>query len=233
MSEKKEHKKALPPYMPWKTLCTFLESLKIALPQRIDRSLMKSMSGGMQSSLMATLEYLNLISPNTGITTEKLNQLIQSEGEEKKGKLKEILTSSYPFLFEDGFNLERATGHEFRERFERTGATGDTLRKCIAFFMKAAKDADLKLSPYLKKIPGLRAGASKPKRKKNVSQEHQESLSTTSRAETPPASEDFSLEKILLSKFPDFNPEWSPEVQSKWFDGFDKLMDRIKKKQEE
>jgi hypothetical protein len=32
------------------------------------------------------------------------------------------------------------------------------------------------------------------------------------------------MREMLLEKFPAFNPEWSEEIQAKWFAGFEKLM---------
>ncbi len=38
-----------------------------------------------------------------------------------------------------------------------------------------------------------------------------------------PVESDRDFYKMLLAKFPTFNPEWPQEIQTKWFDGFDKL----------
>ena len=153
---KETEKKLLPPYVPYKTFGNFFESLKaIGIPQRIDRSVMKSMSGGLQGQLMLALEYLSLIT-DTGTPTDKLEHLVHSEGTKRQEVLREILTSSYGFLFTDGLQLDRATASQFRERFEQTGATGDTLRKCMAFFLNSAKAAGIDLSSYLKKVPSSR-----------------------------------------------------------------------------
>jgi hypothetical protein len=35
-------------------------------------------------------------------------------------------------------------------------------------------------------------------------------------------------EQMLLDKFPTFDPAWSPEVQAKWFDAFDRLMQTMR-----
>ena len=237
MNEKDAPKKLLPPYLPYRTLTNFLDGMRIALPQRIDRSLMKSMSGSLQGPLMLALEYLGLITLD-GTPTEKLNRLVHSEGADKQRVQKEILTSSYQFLFDDGFELARATLHQLQERFAKTGAQGDTLRKCMAFFMKAAKDAGMELSPHFKKVMGPRTGSTRLRRAKVISpslsqpQKTFYSNETASPSPSPPP-EDVSLEKLLLSKFPSFDPAWSPEVQTKWFDGFEKLMAQFKKKSDD
>lgn len=239
MNEKDSPKK-LPPYVPYRTLVNFLDSLKIALPQRIDRSLMASMSGSLQGQLMLALEYLDLITDN-GTPTEKLNRLVHSEDAEYQRELREIVTSSYRFLFDDGLKLDRASASQLRERFDQTGAKGDTLDRCLRFFMSIAGAAGMELSPYLKKMTRTRISTPKSKypkirkRSTDIEEISKPQFAPHEHRETEIPSvkpEEVSLEKILLSKFPSFDPNWPEEVQKKWFDGFDKLMDRVKKKDE-
>lgn len=223
MTGKDTPKKLYPPYLPYKTIGTFLDSLKVALPQRIDRSLMKSMSGGMQSALMLALAYLDLINAETGAITEKLNRLIHSEGAERQKVLQEILTATYPFIFKDGLQLERATSSQLEERFKNSGLSGDTLRKSVTFFLKAAKDAGLKVSPHIKSVRS-KPGAAKQRRSIGEKPEIPVSKDTA-----PTQPEEVSWEKALLSKFPSFDPAWPDEVKSKWFDDFKALMELKKK----
>ena len=98
------------------------------------------------------------------------------------------------------------------------------IRKCVAFFFAAAKDADIPLSPHIKKAkrgPKPYAGKSR----KNASTIPQELIKTDERliSDTPSAGQ-LGWSQMLLSKFPTFDPAWSPEVQAKWFDSFSKLM---------
>ena len=44
--------RVLPPYLSYKTFETFIEGLKVGMPGRIDRSVMKTLSGANQSWLM-------------------------------------------------------------------------------------------------------------------------------------------------------------------------------------
>lgn len=224
MKEKEAGKRLVPPYLPYKTLRNFLDNMKVAIPTRIDRSLMKSMSGGLQSQLISALGYLNLITSDNK-PTEKLTRLVNSEGPERQRALKEILTSSYTFLFKEGFDLQRTTLQELQDYFTQAGVTGDTLRKCMAFFMKASKDAGLTLSPHIKKTPGRPRG-SKGKIKINHSINGQ---SIDSKDFSDSVGQNISLEQLLLSKFPSFDPAWPDEVKTKWFEGFNKLMEQFKK----
>jgi len=226
MSEKESPKKLLPPYVPYRTLVNFLDSLKVSLPQRIDRSLppFKSMSGSLQGQLMLALEYLNLIT-DTGEVTAGLANLVQSEGVQREQALKAILTLAYPFLFEDELELERATQRQLDERFTQVGTTGETTRKCVAFFLNAAKGAGLKMSPHFKKVRGPRTGAAKPRRKEATIPKTKSSPSEESKSPQPSQQlEGDSWENRLLSKFPTFDPAWPDDVKSKWFDDFKELM---------
>jgi hypothetical protein len=223
-------KKAIPPYLPYKTLFNFLDRIKVALPNRIDRSLMASYSGAVQSQLIGTLEYLNLIRSDDGVPTEKLEKFLHSEGVEQQHLLKEILTSSYSFLFKEELDLRRATSESLYEKFRQVGATGDTTRKCVAFFLKAAKDAGIELSPHIKKTRGRRPGMTKIKHR--IDQSSTKQALPSGFDDTGFSGGEISLEKLLLSKFPSFDPAWPPEVQAKWFEGFKELMTQFKKKNE-
>lgn len=231
MNEKESTKKAIPPYVPYKTFNNFLDSLRQGIPQRIDRSIIpfRSMSGALQGQVRLALEYLNLIT-DSGETTEGLKTLVHAEeGIKKEQALKDVLIPAYPFIFENGLELERATHRQLEECFAQTGASGDTLRKCVVFFLNAAKGAGIKLSPHFKKVRGPRAGAAKSRRKEQVIPKIKPSPSDEikSSPENQPSqqSESDLWNNALLSKFPAFDPAWPDDVKSKWFDDFKALME--------
>lgn len=218
MTETKEtEKRSLPPYVSYRTFKSFIESLRVAMPGRIDRSLMGTMSGAIQSQVLSSLGYLDLISPK-GIPKEKLNRLVNSEGPDRQKVLKEVLSNSYPFMSESGFDLERATSRQLEEQFAKLGASGDTIRKGVAFFISAAKDAALSLSPFFaKKSKVGRKTTLRTKSKTKERKRTDEDLETQQ-------SEQISWSQLLLSKFPSFDPAWPDDVKSKWFDAFGELM---------
>ena len=219
-----EMKAAVPPYVPYKTLRNFLESLKVNIPSRIDRSVMPSMSGALQSQLIAALRYLDLISEK-GIPTQLLTSLVNSEGTLRQGLLKEMLVNAYPFLFR-GFDLGRATTRQVEEQFSHAGAGGETVRKCIAFFMGAAKDAEIALSPHIKPFKGVtRSGA---RQRRAIAP--QNGTTNPNAAEAQPTESYMTWAQLLLSKFPSFDPTWPDDVKAKWFAAFDQLMQQGAKK---
>jgi len=211
---------AVPPYLSFKTFNTFIQGLKVGIPTRIDRSVLSSMSGAVQGHLMSALRYLGLVSQHA-VTTERLAALVNSEGPERERVFSSILKERYPFLFSE-FDLQRATTGQLEEAFRKVGASGETIRKCVAFFLAAAKAAGIAVSPHIK-TSGISRGPSRPK--KITPQVN----GTDSKAQvqeppapmTPPMT---SWSQMLLAKFPSFDPAWPDEVKAKWFESFDRLM---------
>lgn len=218
--EKGTEGKSLPPYVPYKTFKNFLEGVRVAMPARIDRSIMGSLSGAIQSQLISALKYLKLIGP-TDAPTDKLARLVNSEGAEHQKVLRDIVHTGYSFIFHDGFELARATPRQIEEQFGNVGATGDTVRKCIAFFIAISKEAGIPLSPHIKSRQRGPRQSSQRSRKSNG---ETVSSQTNQNDESKSRPESLGWAQLLLAKFPSFDPAWSPDVQAKWFDSFGKLM---------
>lgn len=164
MSATKEAAKPLPPYVPYKTFHNFIDSLKQGTPGRIDRSVMGTASGAMQNQLLAALRYLHLIDEQ-GTPTQSLKRLVAAEDGERSQVLRDILEASYSLFLDDSFDLAIATPAQFDEKLKSTGASGDTVRKCAAFFLAAAKEAEIPVSSRITSAPKARS-TSKPPRPK-------------------------------------------------------------------
>src|SRR5450755_4690264 len=149
--------KMVPPYVPYRSFRNFIDSLKQGIPARIDRSVMSSFSGALQSQLTTTLRYLGL-TKESGHPTDLLPKLVNSEGPERVKVMHDILTTSYPFLF-GNFDLKSATPRMLEEEFSNMGASGGTLDKCTNFFLAASKDAGVETSHHLKTQRGPRVGS--------------------------------------------------------------------------
>lgn len=211
---------AVPPYLPYRTLTGFLDRLRAGgLPNRIDRSLMTSLSGTAQVRLMAALKYLGLIEANNHPSPELIS-LLNSEGVERQHALHVVLTKAYPKFFEKGFRLEAVTAHELEDAFKEAGASGGTVGKCIAFFTAAAKDAGVTVSSYISRGTRTRTSGTRRRAPGTNGGAAAEGAETTATA--PP----LKWKQMLLSKFPSFDPAWPDDVKTKWFEAFDKLMDR-------
>jgi hypothetical protein len=218
----------VPPYVPYRTFRNFVDSLKQGIPSRIDRSVMPSMSGALQGQLTATLKYLELVS-DAGHPTTALTALVNSEGAERTKTLRTVLFAAYPFLFDRAqFDLTAATPRMMQEQFEHAGAGGGTIAKCINFFLAAAKDADITLSPHITNGRNNRGPRVRRLARADV-QQNQGGMPDGSNSNNVG---DLSWSQLLLSKFPSFDPAWPDEVKAKWFDGFHRLM-RIKLEEEQ
>jgi hypothetical protein len=224
MAEEKTAKQgaiAVPPYISFKTFDSFIRSLKVGIPTRIDRSVLSSMSGGVQAQLMSALRFLGLVTPHS-VTTEKLSAFVNSEGPERERVLSGLLKESYPFLFQD-FDLQRATTGQLEEAFRKVGASGDTIRKCVAFFLSAAKGAAIAVSPHIK-VSGISRGPNRPRKAASPAtpgtEEEEEKPGETPLS--PPLMT--SWNQMLLAKFPSFDPAWPNDVKAKWFESFERLM---------
>jgi hypothetical protein len=209
---------AVPPYVPYRSFRNFTDSLKQGIPARIDRSVMPSMSGALQSQLMSALRYLSLVT-SSGHPTETLITFVNSEGTERVEALKKILAGGYPFLRKP-FELKTATPRMIEEQFANAGASGGTIDKCINFFIAAAKEAEITLSPHL---TSTRTGRS-PRRARTARVTNQTVVNESAAEPSSSGMGELSWAQLLLSKFPSFDPGWPDDVKAKWFDAFDKLM---------
>jgi len=211
---------AVPPYVPYRSFRNFIDSLKQGIPSRIDRSVMPSMSGALQGQLTSALRYLKLITAN-GHPSLVLPQLVNSEGHERAKVFRGVLLNAYPFFFErERFDLMGATPRMMQEQFAQAGASGGTIDKCLNFFLAAAKDAEVTLSPHLKIGRGNRTPRPRQRSRSTDILTNGESHAGMNGNE----SGDLTWAQMLLSKFPSFDPSWPDEVQAKWFDRFHRLM---------
>jgi hypothetical protein len=215
--------RGVPPYIAYKTFATFMDQLQRGNPSRIDRSLMASLSGSNQSHLLAALRYLGLIS-STGGRTDRLDALLKSHTADQAKVLRKILVASYPFL-SNGFDVQRATLQELEDKLSEAGASGDTLRKCVAFFLGATKAADIVTSPFL--TEGRRRRRSpRPavERNRGITGIERSARSQSEQIENPNIGD---CAELLVAKFPQFDPAWPNELKVTWFEAFQRLMDKI------
>jgi len=151
MNDNGTNARNLPPYLGFGTLQNFLDSLKQGIPSRIDRSLMHSLGGTVQKQLLHALRYLGFID-EWGIPQPTLKKLVTAEGTEREQIWNDILQTAYPFLYGDaarGFDLTTATPRQLTEKFQATGVQGDSIRKAEAFFLRAAEEAGMTISPHI------------------------------------------------------------------------------------
>jgi len=219
-------RKRLPPYISYRTFRNFVDGLQEGIPARIDRSYWGDrLSGSTGIQLMSALRFLALVDAN-GTPTSQLRQLASARGDKRAELLRQITYEAYGFLFQGSFDPQTATYAQLDEVFHHTfQLTSSVSRKCIKFFVSVANDAGIPLSTFITKR--LRAIHSVSGTKTITSKIE----GRTSRKLIVPQDFDeipfsMSWDKILLAKFPTFDPTWTDEVKLKWFEAFDKLLER-------
>lgn len=144
-----------PPVISHMSFTGFLNSLRDAgtVPTRIDKTLMPKASGSQQSGMLAALRFLGLID-EIGKPKEQFKPLVQAQDDARKPLLEAIVRESYAFLFNDPeFDLHHASSGEMTQKFRNLGISGSTLTKTIAFFLAAAKEYGIPVSPHVKAPP--------------------------------------------------------------------------------
>ncbi|MCW5603927.1 MAG: DUF5343 domain-containing protein [Burkholderiales bacterium] len=153
----KTEKQILPAYISYSYFINFINGLRESgIPSQIDKSLMRTASGSQQSSMLVSLRFLRLIDEN-GKPSSLMKQLVEAADDARPAVLKLMLEEAYGFLFSaEDFSLENASGQQVIDAFKQQEATGSTISKAIAFFLSAANDAGVKVSPHVKAPPAPR-----------------------------------------------------------------------------
>lgn len=232
-----EHgRKRLPPYVSYRTFRNFIDQLGPRVPARIDRSYWGDMfSGSSGGHLMAALRFLDLID-DKGQPTDRLKPLAGAKGDQRTTVLRQIATDSFSFVFQGTPDPQNATYAQLEEIFQnKFPLTGDLSRKCLKFFIELSNDAGIPLSPFITKK--FRSGRISTGTKNVAKKSSTRTITRTATGKmkgnlaVPEGLEDESLvstwDRMLLSKFPTFDPNWSDDVKLKWFTAFDELMKRI------
>ncbi len=243
-------RKRLPPYISYRTFYNFVERLQQGVPARIDRSYWgETLSGSNGTQLMSALRFLGLIDASS-TPSSQLRQLVLARGALRTEVLRELTSGAFAFLLQGSFDSRTATYAQLEEVFHNTFELTDSVsRKCVKFFVALASDAQIPLSPFITKrvrLPQTRTGT-KSAVKRRRGRMNRNMIIPQALEEIP---SEMSWDKMLLAKFPafdpswpdevklgwleafdglkfpTFNPLWSDEVKLKWFEAFDKLLER-------
>lgn len=153
--------KSSPPYVPFKTFISALDTLQHGMPNQIDRSVFPSLAGVTQSQLLSAFRFFGLITPEGKPTTD-LIKLVEDK-DNRPAQIKKLLERGYPNVFALG--LANASPNSLDAELRKSGLTGDTHDKAKSFFLQAAKHSGVQLSPYLLKV--TRTSAPRKRRSNN------------------------------------------------------------------
>ena len=151
-------------YLPFRTFIGAFDVFDHGIPRRIDRSMWRSQSGVVQGQIMMALRFFSLIDQNDE-PTPALQRFVNGK-EKRKEHIAALLQHSYLSIFEH--DLTKTTGKMLSEEFDSYRVTGETKRKAIAFFLQAARFAELPMHPLLSSsVRSSAASNQKRKRKAN------------------------------------------------------------------
>jgi hypothetical protein len=219
----------VPPYFAFRTLLNQLDYMKErGVPARIDRSFLVGMSGAGQAQYITGLRSLGLIDAN-GAVTPQLTEMVTGSIGDRKRVLREALESRYGKAIELG--KTNATTGQLVELFrEEYGATGDTARKGIAFFLNAARYVgDVPVSPMFQ-TPKVSSGSGARKRRRPDGDSDGESNNGGTPPAPPPSGTQMSVTVHtalagVLMQLPPNGPAWSAERRDEFKRTFGMVLD--------
>jgi len=132
-------------YLPFKTFISAVEALQQGLPKRLDRTIWRSQSGVIQSQIMMAFRFFGLVD-DEGVPTIALQRLVENP-EKRKEHIAALLNHAYKSIVDH--DLTKMTPKMLEESMGQYNVSGDTRRKAIGFFLRAAKFADVPMHPLL------------------------------------------------------------------------------------
>ena len=175
----KRDDRGIPPYIGWATWNRLTRLMKTFVPPRLDRSYFNSLgfSGTQYSQAVRAFLFLRLMDDNKQ-PTEALRQLVMGTDEVQKATLKSVIEKAYqPFFTNPG--PRDATLGDLETYLRSQGAKG-VVDKCATFFLAAAKEADIQLSPQLAGEFGRKTGRRIKGRKKGQPRQAEPTISLSS-----------------------------------------------------
>jgi hypothetical protein len=169
MSEETQHPPI--PYVSFETIKGFVDNLAKmdgAVPDHVDRSILRGKSGSVQAAMLAALRFLGLIeNDDAGTVRPAFGILISAKrkGEaEWRAALKAVVEHGYADILATS-KLASATPEKVNEAFRAKGVKSvEMLEKSVRFYIKACEEAGIAVSPLLK-ARKPRSKISKPREK--------------------------------------------------------------------
>jgi hypothetical protein len=133
------------PYLAFLTFLGAIEALEHGIPKKLDRTMWPSQSGLVQGQILMAFRFFDLVDDQDR-PTDLLHGLVEDK-DNRTGVLTAILNSSYTALIDH--DLTKMTPKMLEDEMERYNVTGDTKRKAVTFFLRAAKYVGMPMHPLL------------------------------------------------------------------------------------
>lgn len=151
-------------YVPYKTFNAALDTLKEGIPPKIDRTVFRGQSGGTQAQLMSAFKALGVINEAGEPVQPTLSRLVDSAT--RKATLKALLLDKYADIV--ALHAANATERQLSEKLSEYNVSGATLSKAMGFFLRAADEVGIALSPHVTKKTKAGSDEGAPKRARRV-----------------------------------------------------------------
>jgi hypothetical protein len=136
-----------PPYGSFVTVNNLFDRMaeEGGVPARIDRSYLNNLPGSVQSTTIQSLKALDLVDDDLHPTPTLIE--IVEKPDERKSLIAGLIREKYAPQLALG---QRATTSQLEASLREGGIQGSTLRKAIAFFLAAARWAEVPISPHFR-----------------------------------------------------------------------------------
>jgi hypothetical protein len=144
--KKIEARKKTAPYLPFRTFINSLDTFSHGLPTILDRTIWRSQAGVTQGLIMNAYRFLGLVDEYDSPTNEL--EIMVRQTEQRPAILRALIEATYGLQF--GLDFTSTTPKVLEDMFvDSYAVTGATKQKAITFFLKAARFANITLSPFL------------------------------------------------------------------------------------
>ena len=143
------------------------------------------MSGGYQSQVIAALRWLDLIGENGEIKPILVG--LATTPDQRPQVIGELLRTHYQSVF--ALSNSNGTQCQLEEEFRKFGVSGSTLRRAVAFFLHAARYAEISVSPHFKIPPAPNNGKPSIRKRRADKGAASEEQQPTTLAERDPSSD--------------------------------------------
>jgi hypothetical protein len=133
------------PYLPFLTFLGSVAALEHGIPKKLDRTMWPNQSGLVQSQILMAFRFLDLVDDEDR-PTDLLHELVR-EKDGRTGIITKILNQSYTALIDH--DITKMTPKMVEDAMERYNVSGETKRKAVSFFLRAAKFATMPMHPLL------------------------------------------------------------------------------------
>jgi hypothetical protein len=215
--ESKDVTQTTPVYVPYATLISSLDALqKNGIPSSgvIDKTIWDTQSGTIRGQLILAYKFLGFIDGNRKVLPT-LPPLVAAAGDDRKPLLRKVIEDKYRSVISEG--LATISPGQFNDAFRKLNVDGSTLTRATRFFVKACVEVGIPIAKRFSER--TRASGPRKKRAPNSGKQIDEVI-----VNKPGGTPETTWEEKLLEKFPKFDPEWSEELKTKWFEGFGRLM---------